>query len=112
VSYQFSAQQTDLDRESDSLRLIRARELAATAIWQFPRAFYLKTQGFVVRYDGSELDTTDKYLKAFLGWQPNAFTTAYIGWSGQRRRDPLNGLPAEAMVERGLFAKFAYAIQF
>lgn len=112
VGYQFVAQQAELDRESDGLRLIRARELSATATWQFPRNIYVKTQGFVVRYDGSELEAVDKYLKAFLGWQPNAFTTAYIGWSGQRRRDPLGGIPAEVMVERGLFAKFAYAIQF
>jgi hypothetical protein len=54
----------------------------------------------------------DKFLKAFLGWQPNAFTNAYVGWSGQRHRDPANVLPWERMVERGLFAKMAYALQF
>jgi len=54
----------------------------------------------------------DKFLKAFVGWQPNAFTNAYVGWSGQRRRDPLAVLPSERMVERGLFAKMAYALQF
>jgi hypothetical protein len=112
VAYNFSAQQAELDREADGLRLIRARELSTTATWQMPRHVYLKTQAFVVRYDGSEQEATDKFLKAFLGWQPNAFTNAYIGWSGQRRRDPLNRIPEERMVERGLFAKFAYAIQF
>jgi hypothetical protein len=69
-------------------------------------------QSFVVRYDGSEEEGVDKFLKALLGWQPNAFTGAYVGWSGQRRRDPTAMLPNERMVERGLFAKVAYAMQF
>ncbi|MBS1767194.1 MAG: hypothetical protein JST05_07330 [Acidobacteria bacterium] len=112
LSYQFDALQAELDRESDGLRLVRARELSATATWQFPLNIYLKSQGYVVRYDGSEANLTDKYLKAFLGWQPNAFTTAYIGWSGQRHRDPVLGLPQERLIERGLFAKVAYAFQF
>ncbi|WP_243384457.1 DUF5916 domain-containing protein [Geothrix alkalitolerans] len=112
LSYDLSAQRTVLDRESDDLRLVRARKLAATATYQMPRFFYLKTQAFVVRYDGSEIDGVDKFLKAFLGWQPNAFTNAYLGWSGQRRRDPLAILPTERMVERGVFAKLAYAMQF
>lgn len=112
VGYQFNAQQAELSRESDGLRLIRARELSTTATWQMPSHIYLKTQAFVVRYDGSYANTTDKYLKAFLGWQPNAFTTAYVGWSGQRHRDPIIGIPEERMIERGLFAKLAYAYQF
>ncbi|HTL98448.1 MAG TPA: DUF5916 domain-containing protein [Holophagaceae bacterium] len=112
VGYNLNAIQVELDRESDGLRLVRARELSATAIWQFPLNLYFKTQGFVTRYDGSEADLTDKYLKGFVGWQPNAFTTAYIGWSGQRHRDPAIGLLDERMIERGVFAKFAYAIQF
>jgi hypothetical protein len=112
VSYNFTAQQSALDREEDAARLIRARELILTGSWQFPLSFYLKTQAFVVRYDGSEAEGVDKFIKAFLGWQPNAFTNAYVGWSGQRRRDPLAILPSERMVERGLFAKLAYAIQF
>ncbi len=112
VGYQFDAQQAELDRESDGLRLIRARELSTAATWQMPSHIYLKTQAFVVRYDGAYANTTDKYLKAFVGWQPNAFTTAYVGWSGQRHRDPVIGLPEERMIERGLFAKLAYAYQF
>lgn len=112
VCYQFTAQRTDLDREADALRLVRARKLSTTATYQMPRSFYLKAQAFVVRYDGSEFEGVDKYLKAFLGWQPNAFTNAYLGWSGQRHRDPLAVIPTERMVERGLFAKVAYAMQF
>jgi hypothetical protein len=112
VSYNLSALQAVLDREGDGLRLIRARELAATGSWQLPAAFYLKTQAFVVRYDGRHAEGVDKFLKAFVGWQPNAFTNAYLGWSGQRRRDPLAIVPSERMVERGLFAKLAYAMQF
>lgn len=112
VTYDATLQQAELDREADGLRLIRAREVSASGTWQLPAHFYLRTQGFVVRYDGAEADLTDKYLKVFAGWQPNAFTEAYLGWSGQRHRDPLGGLPQEAMVERGLFAKVAYAIQF
>lgn len=115
ISYNFQALQSDLDREADDLRLIRARELTLSGSWQFPHALYAKTQAFVVRYDGSELESVDKFLKVFFGWQPNAFTNAYLGWSGQRRRDPLAPVGserAEHMVERGLFAKLAYAMQF
>jgi hypothetical protein len=72
----------------------------------------VKTQAFVVRYDGTEVESVDKFLKAFVGWQPNAFTNAYMGWSGQRHRDPTAIIPSERMVERGLFAKMAYAVQF
>jgi len=112
VGYQLDAQQAELTRESDGLRLIRARELSTSATWQMPLHIYFRTQAYVVRYDGSYGDTTDKYLKAYVGWQPNAFTTAYVGWSGQRHRDPVIGLPQERMIERGLFAKLAYAYQF
>jgi hypothetical protein len=112
ISYNLTGQQSGLDREADGLRLVRARELVASGSWQFPLSFYLKTQAFVVRYDGSEEEGVDKFLKAFVGWQPNAFTNAYLGWSGQRHRDPTAIIPSERMVERGIFAKLAYAIQF
>lgn len=112
LSYNLSAKQSDLDQEGCSLRLIRARELTASGSWQFPHAFYAKAQAFVVRYDGSEAEGVNKFLKAFVGWQPNAFTHAYVGWSGQRRRNPFAVIPSERMIERGLFAKLAYAMQF
>jgi len=112
ISYNLTGQQSGLDREADALRLIRARELTASGSWQFPLSIYVKTQAFVVRYDGNEAEGVDKFLKTFVGWQPNAFTNAYLGWSGQRRRNPTAIIPSERMVERGLFAKFAYAVQF
>jgi hypothetical protein len=112
VAYSLDAKRYELAREADGARLIRARQLVATATWQLPAHIYVKAQSFVVRYDGLEAEGTDKYLKALLGWQPNAFTGAYVGWSGQRRRDPAEGIQAERMTERGLFAKVAYALQF
>lgn len=112
LSYNLTGQQSGLDREVDALRLIRAREVVATGSWMFPLSFYVKTQAFVVRYDGTEQEGVDKFLKAFLGWQPNAFTNAYVGWSGQRHRDPSATPASERTVERGLFAKLAYAMQF
>ncbi|HJV91428.1 MAG TPA: DUF5916 domain-containing protein [Holophagaceae bacterium] len=112
VAYSLDAKRFELAREVDGARLVRARQLVATATWQLPAHVYVKTQSYVVRYDGLEADGTDKYLKVLLGWQPNAFTGAYLGWSGQRQRDPSEGIPAERMTERGLFAKVAYALQF
>ena len=112
IAYSLEGKQFELSREGDDARLVRARQLVATATWQLPAHIYLKAQGFVVRYDGLEADGVDKYLKALLGWQPNAFTGAYVGWSGQRRRDPSALIQPERMVERGIFAKVAYAIQF
>ena len=112
IAYALSAKSYELNRESTGERLIRARQLVAGGTWQLPRHIYVKVQSFVVRYDGSEAEGVDKFLKALLGWQPNAFTGAYLGWSGQRRRDPASVLPHERMVERGLFAKVAYAMQF
>lgn len=112
LAYTFTLQRSDLDQEGTLARLVRAREAVLGAIWSLPASFYVKTQAFVVRYDGSEEESVDKFVKVFLGWQPNAFTNAYFGWSGQRRRDPENGIGAERVVQRGLFAKLAYAIQF
>jgi len=112
LSYSFSAQSTMLDRESDNLRLIRARALVASTLWQLPAAFYVKTQGFAIRYDGAETQGVDKFLKVFVGWRPDAFTQAYLGWSGQRRWDPSRRIDPERMVERGIFAKVAWAYQF
>jgi hypothetical protein len=112
ISYNLTGQQSDLNREGDDLRLIRAREIVASGSWQFPWFIYVKTQAFVVRYDGTEVESVDKFLKGFVGWQPNAFTNAYLGWSGQRHRDPTAVIPSERMVERGIFAKMAYALQF
>jgi hypothetical protein len=112
LTYSLSAQQVLLDRESDGLRLIRARQVEATATWQLPRHFYLRGQAFLVRYDGREANTKDRFVKVYAGWQPNAFTQAYLGWSGRRTFDPLAAIAPERMTERGLFAKVAYAVQF
>lgn len=112
LSFNVSGQVSNLDRELDGASLIRARELVLTSTYQMPYYIYIRTQAFVVRYDGLESSSTDKYIKAFLGYQPNAFTNCYLGWSGQRRQDPSNFIPEERMVERGLFVKLAYAIQF
>lgn len=112
VAYSLQAQQSELDREGDGLRLVRAREVVATGTWQLPLHIYLHTQAFVVRYDGVEQSTADKFLKAFLGWQPNAFANSYVGWSGKRRWDPVDGFPSESMVDRGIFAKLTWAFQF
>ena len=112
LSFNLYGQIAHLDRESDGVSLIRARELVLTATYQLPLYVYLRAQAFGVRYDGLEGQRNDNFLKAFVGYQPNAFTNCYLGWSGQRRRDPGNAIPEERMVERGLFAKLAYAIQF
>jgi len=110
--YEVSAQDTRLDREADGACLIRARQVTGTAGWQLPRHFYVRTQGFVVWYDQPGHATTERYAKLLVGWQPNAFTQAYLGWSTRRKRDPLDHLEREQMTDRGLFAKVAYAFQF
>jgi hypothetical protein len=111
-AYNVQAQQSEVDRESDGLRFVRAREVVTSFTWQLPMHIYVHTQAFVVRYDGTEEYSADKFLKAYLGWQPNAFANSYIGWSGKRRWDPVNGFPREMLVDRGLFAKITYAMQF
>lgn len=110
--YAIGAKQSTLDREADGTRLVRARQLRGTAGYQFPGSVYARLQAFVVRYDGRDPATVDKYLKLLAGWQPNAFTHAYLGWSGRARRDPFLNLDPERLAERGLFAKLAYAWQF
>ncbi|MBI4912312.1 MAG: hypothetical protein HY823_06215 [Acidobacteria bacterium] len=110
--YAVSARTGELEGEANGRRLVRARQLTGTAGYQFPLAIYARVQAFVVRYDGRDPASVDKYLKLLAGWQPNAFTHAYLGWSGRRRRDPGLGLESERLAERGIFAKFAYALQF
>ena len=112
LSFNLSGQVSHLDREADGASLIRAREGVATSTFQMPHAVYLHVQAFVVRYDGLEGVSCDKYLKVFLGYQPNAFTNCYVGWSGQRSLDPASFIPQERMVDRGLFVKGTYAFQF
>jgi Domain of unknown function (DUF5916) len=111
-AYNVQAQQSEVDREADNLRFVRAREVVCNLTWQFPWHLYFHTQAFVVRYDGTEEYSADKFIKIFLGWQPNAFANSYVGWSGKRRWDPVNGFPDEMMVDRGIFAKLTYAMQF
>jgi hypothetical protein len=111
--YSASARVSQLSREADGSRLVRARQLTASAGYQFPRSIYAKLQTFVVRYDGLQKNTVDKYAKVLVGWQPNAFTHAYLGWSSRVQRDPtVQALQVERLSERGLFAKLAYALQF
>lgn len=112
IAYTFALQRTDLDGENGGGRRVRAREAVAGATWSLPLHLFLKSQAFVVAYDGAEADSVDRFLKLFLIWQPNAFTSAYLGWSGQRRRSPDDGIQDERMVLRGLYAKVAYAFQF
>ena len=111
-AYALTGKQTALDREADGARIIRARQVSSSAAYQFPASVYARLQAFVVRYDGRDPSTVDKYLKLLLGWQPNAFTHAYLGWSGRVRRDLALNLDPERLSDRGLFAKFAYALQF
>jgi hypothetical protein len=110
--YNFELKQSTENRESDSTTLNRGRRASCSFTWQFPLDLSLHCQAFGIRYDGSESASCDKFLKIFLGWQPNAFTSAYIGWSGKRRWDPADGYEVESLVERKLFAKLAYAWQF
>lgn len=113
LSYEVSARETRLDREADHASLVRARQTTASAGWQLPHDFYVRAQGFVVWYDRPTNRSVERYAKLLTGWQPNAFTHAYLGWSGRRRFDPQTpSLDHERLTDRGIFAKLAYAMQF
>lgn len=111
-SYSASASHKNLNRESDGQRLTRVRQVEGSLEYQMPLDFYLRMQGSVEWYDLSAGRRTNRYIKSIFGWQPNAFTQAYIGWSNRRRLDPAHELQFEQTTDRGFFAKFAYAIQF
>lgn len=80
--------------------------------YQMPLDLYFRLQGCVDWYDGTKGRSINRYIKSIFGWQPNAFTQAYIGWSNRRKLDPAHQIAFEQTTDRGLFAKFAYAIQF
>ncbi len=112
-SYDASLRESVLDRETDGARIVRGRKAQLGAAMSFPGSVYVQLQGFLVRYDKpAEVWTTDRYARVIVGWQPNAFTHAYLGWSGRSQRDPDQRLEPERLAARGLFAKFSYAVQF
>ncbi len=111
-SYALYGTDKRLNREADGSLLLRARQVKLGAGMQFPEHLYLKAQAYFTRYDRPSGGSHEKYAKVLVGWQPNAFTHAYLGATTRRRLDPFERLDPERMVERGLFAKFAYALQF
>jgi hypothetical protein len=111
LGYNIQAEETEVNRAADGLRFIRARELVGTLTWQLPLHFYAHTQVFGVHYDGAQALNSDKFLKVLAGWQPNAFTNSFLGWSGRRKWDPASGLLDESMIDRAWFAKVSFAFQ-
>lgn len=101
-------------RDAGSLALLRrARRLFTKLEYAFPLALYLRLQAQVTHYEIPEGDSTrSRFLQILAGWQPNAFTQIYLGYSQTRGTDLDLAPPAERFLERGLFAKVAYALRF
>lgn len=112
LTYGGALRENTLDRDRDGSRTVRARSVDISAGMMFPGNIYAQFQGFVVRYTYPTLENVDRYSRVVVGWQPNAFTHAYLGWAGRTMKVPEWGVDPERIVNRGIFAKFAYAVQF
>lgn len=101
-------------RDADSQALLRrARRLFAKLEYAFPFDLYARIQAQATRYETSGEETTkSRFVQILTGWQPNAFTQIYLGYSQTRGTDLDLAPPAERLLEKGLFAKAAYALRF
>ena len=96
---------------------VEARDPDAASVKAFPgRRDNLTGSQDTVTVD---LDATGKgqaavslTCNALGGWQPNAFTQVYLGYSQSRKTDLNLTAPLERLIEKGLFGKASYAIRF
>jgi hypothetical protein len=101
-------------RDVDSAALLRrAQRLYAKLEYAFPLSLYLHLQAQSTRYEAAGAEIThSRFLQVLTGWQPNAFTQVYLGYSQKRGTDLDLSPVAERLLEKGLFAKAAYAVHF
>lgn len=112
-SYSLQVGRTQLlDADSQAL-LRRAQRLFLKAEYAFPWSLYLQFQAQTRRLENPGVDITrSRFVKLLAGWRPNAFTQIYLGYAQTRGTDLDQVPPSERLMEKGLFGKAAYAIQF
>ena len=113
VSYSVQGGQNQLQNADAAVLLRRARRLYAKVEYAFPLAFYARIQAQTTSYETpGQVPDRSRFLQVLAGWQPNAFTQVYLGYS-QARRTALDLMsPAERLMEKGLFGKVSYAVRF
>ena len=112
-SYSLQGALNQLRDEASQGLIQRARRLYAKAEYAFPLNLYLRVQGQVTRYEAPGLDPTrSRFVQLLAGWQPNAFTQVYLGYSQARRTDLDLASPTERLMEKGLFGKASYSLRF
>ncbi len=112
LSYSLRLNRTELSDRENGAMFVGARQVSGAVDYDFPLNLYVRTQFFVTRYDTERGRSVDRYARVLAGWRPNAFTQAYLGYARRREGRPERVPSFEFLTERGLFAKFAYAVQF
>ena len=112
-SYGLQGGLSQLHDEATGSLLRRARRVYAKAEYAFPFSIYLRLQAQATRYDYPDASSVgSQFLQLLSGWQPNAFTHVYLGYSQARRTDLAFEPPMERLMEKGLFGKVSYAVRF
>lgn len=112
-SYSLQGGRTQLHDEATRELILQAERVYAKGEYCFPLDLYLRAQAQLTHYLSSTTGPTRAfYLQVLAGWQPNAFTQVYIGYSQTHGTDTVMTTPQEHLMEKGLFAKASYAIRF
>ncbi len=113
LSYSIQGGGTTLRDDASGTLILRAQRLYTKVEYSFPFDTYLRAQAQLTRYEApGQAPTRSHYLQFFAGWQPNAFTQVYLGYSQSRKTDLNLTAPLERLIEKGLFGKASYAIRF
>jgi hypothetical protein len=112
-SYSVQGALNQLRDEASDNQILRAQRVYGNAEYAFPLDFYLRVQSQITRYEAPDQDPTQsRFIQLLAGWQPNAFTQVYLGYSQARSTDLDLQFPTERLMEKGLFAKASYAVRF
>ena len=91
----------------------RAQRIYARMEYALPWDLHLRLQLQHTRYESPAQGTSRaRTFQLLSGWQPNAFTQVYAGYAQSRKTDRTLEPPMERLMEKGLFAKIAYALRF
>ena len=113
LSYSIQGSHTQLRDDASGGLILRAQRLYTKVEYSFPFDTYLRAQAQLTRYEAPGREPTrSRYLQILAGWQPNAFTQVYLGYSQSRKTDLDLTAPREHLMVKGLFAKASYAIRF
>lgn len=112
-SYVLQGAVNQLEDGGSGALIRRAQRIYARMEYALPWDLHLRLQLQHTRYESPAQGTSRaRTFQLLSGWQPNAFTQVYAGYAQSRKTDRTLEPPMERLMEKGLFAKIAYALRF